>query len=62
MAEANRIDFNDSTSILNEEDEQTLAAIDRGSKAADEGCVVTLEEARERMKLWFTKSSSPKTR
>ena len=30
-------------------DEETLAAIDRGIKAADEGTVVPLEEVRRRM-------------
>ena len=44
-----------------EEDEETLAAIDRGIKAADEGGVVSLEEARRRMREWFAKSSSQKT-
>jgi predicted transcriptional regulator len=42
-------------------DEQTLAAIDRGIKAADEGRVVPLEEVRRRMQEWQTKSSSRKT-
>ena len=32
-----------------EVDEETLAAIDRGIKAADEGRVVPLEEVRRRM-------------
>jgi predicted transcriptional regulator len=37
--------------ILDEEDEATLAAIDRGIKAADEGRVVSSEEARWRLRL-----------
>jgi len=44
-----------------EVDEETLAAIDRGIKAADEGRVVPLEEVRRRMQEWNTKSSSRKT-
>jgi predicted transcriptional regulator len=44
-----------------EVDEETLAAIDRGIKAADDGRVVHLEEVRRRMQEWHTKSSSPKT-
>ena len=44
-----------------EVDEETLAAIDRGIKAADEGRVVPLEEVRRRMQEWHTKSSSRKT-
>jgi predicted transcriptional regulator len=42
-------------------DQETLAAIDRGIKAADEGRVVPLEEVRRRMQKWHTKSSSRKT-
>jgi predicted transcriptional regulator len=61
MAEVKKQDFNESAPILDEEDEATLAAIDRGIKAADEGRVVPFEEARQRMSRWLTKSSSPKT-
>lgn len=35
MAEAKKIDFNDPAPLTEEEDEETLAAIDRGIKAAD---------------------------
>jgi predicted transcriptional regulator len=61
MAEAKKIDFNDPAPIFDVEDEETLAAIDRGIKSVDEGRVFTMEEARERMRQWFIKSSSPKT-
>jgi predicted transcriptional regulator len=44
-----------------EVDEETLAAIDGGIKAADEGRVVPLEKVRRRMQEWHTKSSSRKT-
>jgi len=63
MGEAKKLDFGaDSTPILDEEDEATLAAIDRGIKAADEGRVVPLEEVRRQMEQWAARSSSPKTR
>lgn len=62
MDEVKKIDFNDPPLLTEEEDEKTLAAIDRGIKAADEGRVVPLEEVRRRMQEWLTKSSSPKTR
>jgi predicted transcriptional regulator len=62
MAEVRKLDFSESTPVLEEEDEATLAAIDRGIKAADEGRVVPLEEVRLRMNQWLTRSSSPKTR
>ena len=47
--------------MTEEEDEATLAAIDRGIKAADEGRVVSLKEVRRRIQEWLSKSSSPKT-
>ena len=62
MAEVKKVDFNDPAPLTEEEDEDTLAAIDRGIKAADEGRVVSSEEARRRMQEWLIKSSSPKTR
>jgi predicted transcriptional regulator len=62
MGRAKKLDFDEAVPILEEEDETTLAAIDRGIKAADEGRVVPLEEAKQRMKTWPTRSSSPKTR
>ena len=63
MGDVKRLEFDaDSTPILDEEDDVTLAAIDRGIKAADEGRVVPMQEVRRRMEQWATKSSSPKTR
>ncbi len=62
MGELKKEDTIQSAPILDEEDEATLAAIDRGIQSADEGRVVPLEEVRQRMHRWFTKSSSPKTR
>jgi len=48
--------------ITAEEDEATLAAIDRGLRSAAEGRVVSSEEARRRVEQWLSKSSTPKTR
>jgi predicted transcriptional regulator len=61
MAEVKRLDLEGAAFLLDEEDEATLAAIDRGIKAADEGRVVPLEEVRRRIQEWSTKSSSRKT-
>ena len=61
MANVKKLDFNKRLNILKDEDEATLAAIDRGIKAADEGRVVPLEGVRNRVKKWLTKSSSQKT-
>jgi len=40
-----------------EVDSETLAAIDRGIKAADEGRTVSLEEVREMIPKWISKRS-----
>lgn len=62
MAEPKKQDFSESAPILDEEDEATLAAIDRGMKAVEEGRVVSSDEVRRRMAEWLTKSSSLKKR
>ena len=59
MAEVKKENVNQSAPMLDEEDEATLAAIDRGIQSADQ--VVPLEEVRQRISRWLTKSSSPKT-
>jgi predicted transcriptional regulator len=46
--------------LTDEEDEATLAAIDRGIRDADEGRTVSIEEARLHIQHWLTKSSLPK--
>ena len=61
MGEMKSADQFTSTEEEVEVDEETLAAIDRGIKAADEGRVVPLEEVRRRMQEWPTKSFSRKT-
>ena len=61
MAEAKKLGCDEPVPILDKEDDETLAAIDRGAKSADEGRVVPLEKVRERMRQWLSKSSSPKT-
>jgi predicted transcriptional regulator len=61
MGEMKPADQFTSTEEEVEVDEATLAAIDRGIKAADEGRVVPLEEVRRRMQEWNTQSSSRKT-
>lgn len=60
MAETKQWDF-DQPDILDEEDDATLAAIDRGIKDADEGRLVPAEDVRKRMEQWLSKSSTPKT-
>lgn len=60
MAEVNKLNFEDSAHILDEEDDATLAILKDRMKAADEGRLVTSETVRRRMKKWLTKSSTPK--
>ena len=50
----------DQADTMDEEDDATLAAIDRGIEAAEQGRVVSAEEARKRMEQWLSKSSTPK--
>ena len=47
MARVGRIDFEDPTSIEEEEDEATLAAIDEGVRDAEAGRTVPIEEVRK---------------
>jgi predicted transcriptional regulator len=58
MAEVKKRDLVEPDSILDEENEPTLAAIDGGIKAADEGRVVSVEEAWRRLREWLITSSS----
>jgi predicted transcriptional regulator len=45
-----------------EVDESTAVAIQRGIQAADDGQVVSSEEAREHMKQWISELSTPAPR
>ena len=62
MARADEAGFDQSEGLLDLEEDLTLRAIDRGVKAADEGRVMTSEDARRRIEEWLTRSSTPKTR
>jgi predicted transcriptional regulator len=62
MAEASRIDCDDPAPIAEEEDEETLAAIDEGVRDAEAGRAVPVEEVRKLLPQWITASSSPKER
>jgi predicted transcriptional regulator len=61
MAEATPIDPMVSTDEV-EVDKETLAAIDRGIRAADEGCLVSSEEVRKLIPQWISKFSTPDQR
>lgn len=60
MARASRIGFD--APIDEEEDEETLAAIDEGIRDAEAGGTVPIEEVRKLLPEWITASSSRKER
>jgi predicted transcriptional regulator len=62
MAEIKKIDFDDPAPILDDEDEETLSAIDEGIRDAEAARVVPIEEVRRLLPQWITASSSPKER
>jgi predicted transcriptional regulator len=61
MANVGRMDFDDPAPI-DEEDEETLAAIDEGIRDAEAGRTVPMEEVRRLLPGWITASSSRKER
>ena len=62
MAKAHRFDLENSAPILDDEDEETLAAIDEGIRDADAGRVASPEKAREVLAKWTTHSATRKKR
>jgi predicted transcriptional regulator len=62
MAKVSKIDFDEPTSVDEEEDEETLAAIDEGIRDVEAGRTVPIEEVRKLLPQWITASSSRKER
>jgi predicted transcriptional regulator len=60
MAKAHKFDLEDPAPILDDEDEETLAAIDEGIRDAEAGRVVPAEKVREFLPKWTTVSSTGK--
>ena len=58
----NKKDFEITDTIREEEDEATLAAIDEGIRAADEGRLVAEEEVRKLIPGWISEFSTPSRR
>ncbi len=48
--------------LMEQEDEETLAAIDRGIADADAGRVTPIEEVEKMLPQWISRSSSPMKR
>jgi predicted transcriptional regulator len=62
MLEPKKLEFIEANSIPDAEDKATLAAIDEGIKAADEGRVVPEEEVRKLIPQWISKFSTQTSR
>jgi hypothetical protein len=62
MAKAHKFDLENPAPTLDEEDDETLAAIDEGIRDAEAGRVVPAEKARELLPTWTTVSSTRKRR
>jgi predicted transcriptional regulator len=52
MAKAHKFDLENPDPILDDDDEETLAAIDEGIRDAEAGRVVPAEKARELLLKW----------
>jgi len=52
MAKAHKFDLENPAPILDDEDEETLAAIDEGIRDAEAGRVVPAEKVRELLPKW----------
>jgi predicted transcriptional regulator len=62
MAKVSGIDFDEPVSVQDDEDEETLAAIDEGIRDAEAGRTVPIEDVRKLLPKWITASSSRKER
>ncbi len=62
MAKAKKFELESAAPILDEEDEETLGAIDEGIRDAKAGRTVPAEVVRKRLPKWITASSIRKGR
>jgi predicted transcriptional regulator len=62
MAEAKKFDFEAPIPRIDEEDEETLAAIDDGIRDAESGRTVPAKDVRRLVTQWTSASSTPKKR
>ena len=62
MAKARQFDLESPAPVIEDEDEETLAAIDEGIRDADAGRTVPAEEVRKQLHTWITPSSTRKER
>jgi predicted transcriptional regulator len=63
MADLDKLDLNNEAFIADDEDDETLAAIDEGIRDAEAGRAVPIEEVQKLLPQWIaTTSSSRKER
>ncbi len=62
MAKTKKFDLENPAPVVDDEDEQTLAAIDQGMRDAEAGRTVPAEEVRQLLPNWTTDSSTRKKR
>ncbi len=62
MAKTKKFDLENPAPVVDDEDEQTLAAIDQGMRDAEAGRTVPAEEVRQLLPKWTTDSSTRKKR
>jgi len=59
MSKANKLAFHDNVPIVDDEDEETFAAIDEGLRDADAGRTVPTEEVRKLLPKWRFSTVQP---
>ena len=57
-----KLDLTKPVPLIVEEDDETLAAIDRGARDADEGRLTPIDEVEKMLPKWISKFSSPTKR
>jgi len=62
MAKSKKVEVENPAPVIEEEDEETLAAIDEGIRDAKAGRTVPAENARQLLPKWTTASSTRKGR
>lgn len=60
MAKVKKFELEDPAPILEDEDEETLAAIDEGIRDAEAGRTVPAEEVRKLLPNWISASTTRK--
>jgi len=62
MAKAKKFEFENPSLAVDDEDAETLAAIDEGIRDAEAGRTIPAEEVRKLLPKWITTSSTRKGR